>query len=128
MTSLRVIFIAKIYISCIPNIITNYSNDRMCPRVKYTIRSNKEVAQMSEQITLVLGGGQYGIAWEIGLLKGLADHGIELRLSEQIIGTSAGSQVGAVIASNKTWEEIWNEQIDEEINEVNPNLIWGSIR
>ena len=58
----------------------------MCPRVKYTIRSNKEVAQMSEQITLVLGGGgQYGIAWEIGLLKGLADHGIELRLSEQII-------------------------------------------
>ena len=83
---------------------------------------------MSEQITLVLGGGQYGIAWEIGLLKGLADHGIELRLSEQIIGTSAGSQVGAVIASNKTWEEIWNEQIDEEINEVNPNLIWGSIR
>ena len=41
----------------------------MCPRVKYTIRSNKEVAQMSEQITLVLGGGQYGIAWEIGLQK-----------------------------------------------------------
>lgn len=83
---------------------------------------------MSEQITLVLGGGgQCGIAWEIGLLKGLADHGIELRLSEQIIGTSAGSQVGAVIASNKTWEEIWNEQIDEEINEVNPNPNMGEV-
>ena len=36
-----------------------------------------------------------------------------------------GSQVGAVIASNKTWEEIWNEQIDEEINEVNPNPNMG---
>ena len=80
---------------------------------------------LNKSLLVLGGGGQYGIAWEIGLLKGLADHGIELRLSEQIIGTSAGSQVGAVIASNKTWEEIWNEQIDEEINEVNPNPNMG---
>ncbi len=44
---------------------------------------------------LVLGGGGVtGIAWEIGILKGLADAGVDLTGADLVIGTSAGSVVG----------------------------------
>lgn len=48
---------------------------------------------------LVLGGGgPVGIAWEAGLVVGLAGHGVELGEADAIIGTSAGSNVGAQLA------------------------------
>ena len=48
---------------------------------------------------LVLGGGgPVGIAWEIGLLAGLVDEGVDLTTADHIVGTSAGSLVGARLA------------------------------
>jgi NTE family protein len=48
---------------------------------------------------LVLGGGgPIGIAWEAGLLLGLRDRGIDLSRADRIVGTSAGSIVGAHLA------------------------------
>src|SRR5690348_8509157 len=48
---------------------------------------------------LVLGGGgSVGIAWESGLLAGLAEQGIDLGRADRIVGTSAGSVVGARLA------------------------------
>lgn len=48
---------------------------------------------------LVLGGGgPVGIAWECGLLAGLAQGGADLGQADRIIGTSAGSFVGARLA------------------------------
>ncbi len=48
---------------------------------------------------LVLGGGgPVGIAWETGLALGLAEAGVDLRRADTIIGTSAGSVVGAHLA------------------------------
>lgn len=48
---------------------------------------------------LVLGGGgSVGVAWEIGLLAGLIDGGVDVRDADLIIGTSAGSFVGASLA------------------------------
>jgi NTE family protein len=45
---------------------------------------------------LVLGaGGAVGIAWETGLLEGLLEGGVDVRSADLIIGTSAGSLVGA---------------------------------
>lgn len=45
---------------------------------------------------LVLGGGgATGIAWMEGVIAGLHDHGIDLREADTVIGTSAGSVVGA---------------------------------
>lgn len=49
---------------------------------------------------LVLGGGgPVGIAWESGLLAGLAESGVDLSTADFIIGTSAGSFVGAQLAA-----------------------------
>ena len=44
---------------------------------------------------LVLGGGGItGIAWEIGLLHGLHESGVDLTDADTVVGTSAGSVVG----------------------------------
>ncbi|MEV6931356.1 patatin-like phospholipase family protein [Dactylosporangium sp. NPDC051485] len=49
---------------------------------------------------LVLGGGgMTGIAWEFGILEGLRRAGVTLADADVIIGTSAGSVVGAVLAA-----------------------------
>lgn len=45
---------------------------------------------------LVLGGGGVsGIAWETGVLVGLRDEGVDITAWDRVIGTSAGSIVGA---------------------------------
>ena len=51
---------------------------------------------------LVLGsGGPIGIGWQAGLLAGLAEAGVDLADADFIVGTSAGSFVGAQIAMGK---------------------------
>jgi NTE family protein len=53
-------------------------------------------------LALVLGGGGVtGIGWETGLLKGLRDAGVDLTVADLIVGTSAGSVVAAVIATDQ---------------------------
>jgi NTE family protein len=41
--------------------------------------------------------GIAGIAWEIGLLAGFLDRGITLNDADLVVGTSAGSVVGALL-------------------------------
>lgn len=53
-----------------------------------------------DRIGLVLGGGGItGIAWELGMLHGLATHGLDLSNADVVVGTSAGSVVGTLISS-----------------------------
>ncbi len=44
------------------------------------------------------GGGNVGIAWELGVLAALAEGGVDARDADLIVGTSAGSVVGTQIA------------------------------
>lgn len=53
-----------------------------------------------EGTALVLGGGGLtGVAWEWGMLTGLAEAGVDLTTADLVVGTSAGSVVGAQVAS-----------------------------
>lgn len=62
---------------------------------------------------LVLGGGGLtGIAWELGLLGGLAEAGVDLGAADLIVGTSAGAVVGAQITSGCPLEELVATQLD----------------
>ena len=62
-------------------------------------------------LALVLGGGgPIGIAWEAGLLLGLRDEGVDLSLADTIIGTSAGSIVGANLAISRNLEAFYHQQ------------------
>ncbi len=68
---------------------------------------------------LVLGGGGVtGIAWELGILKGLADAGVDLTTADLVIGTSAGSVVGAQLTSGQSLDALYDGQLlpaDKEI-------------
>jgi NTE family protein len=56
---------------------------------------------------LVLGGGgPVGIGWQAGLLAGLADAGVTLREADLVIGTSAGSVVGAQLTSDRPLADV----------------------
>src|SRR4249920_956466 len=61
---------------------------------------------MAKRALVLGGGGSVGIAWETGLAAGLADEGIDLRLADKIVGTSAGSFVGAELASGRSPAEL----------------------
>jgi NTE family protein len=56
---------------------------------------------MSKRALVLGGGGPVGIAWEAGLLAGLAQEGVNLAAADFIVGTSAGSFVGAQMALGK---------------------------
>jgi NTE family protein len=68
---------------------------------------------------LVLGGGGVtGIAWETGLLAGLAEAGIDLTSAEVVVGTSAGSVVGAQILSGRAIEDLYAVQLADATGEI----------
>jgi NTE family protein len=53
-----------------------------------------------ERTALVLGaGGITGVAWQLGILIGLRDRGLDLGRAGLIVGTSAGAMTGALIAA-----------------------------
>ena len=68
---------------------------------------------MSDQRTaLVLGGGGItGIAWEIGVLTGLAEAGTDLTGADLVVGTSAGSVVGALLTSGSDLAAVYERQL-----------------
>lgn len=65
---------------------------------------------------LVLGsGGNAAIAWQIGVIAGMADAGIDVRDADLIVGTSAGSIVAAQITSGLSLEELFQRQVDPRL-------------
>ncbi|MGY2074884.1 patatin-like phospholipase family protein [Blastococcus sp. SYSU DS0828] len=84
---------------------------------------------MSDQRTaLVLGGGGItGIAWEIGVLAGLAEAGIDLTGADLVVGTSAGSVVGAQITSGAPLEEMYARQLEPPVQERVARMTRGNL-
>jgi NTE family protein len=72
----------------------------------------------NERRGLVLGGGGItGIAWEIGVVAGLTEAGIDLSSSDVVVGTSAGSVVGAQLLSGIPIEDVYEEQLRDATGE-----------
>jgi NTE family protein len=62
---------------------------------------------------LVLGGGGItGIAWELGVIAGLAESGIDLTSADLVVGTSAGSIVGAQILGGTSIQDLYALQLE----------------
>ncbi len=74
---------------------------------------------MTDQRTaLVLGGGGItGIAWEIGVLAGLAEAGVDLSGADLVVGTSAGSVVGAQLTGGAELEALYARQLEPPAHE-----------
>ena len=75
-------------------------------------------------VALVLaGGGVTGIAWETGVLLGLARAGHDcVAAADIVIGTSAGSTVGAQVLSSESLDTLYLRQIAEDHAEITPNI------
>jgi NTE family protein len=77
---------------------------------------------MSTRGLILGGGGVTGIAWTIGALLGLHERGVALLRADRIIGTSAGSTVGAQITSGVEFSELFEHQVDpaKQSKELDP--------
>jgi NTE family protein len=84
---------------------------------------------MSDQRTaLVLGGGGItGIAWEIGVLAGLAEAGVDLSGADLVVGTSAGSVVGAQLACGAELEAMYARQLEPPAREKTARMTRGNL-
>lgn len=72
---------------------------------------------------LVLGGGGItGIAWMLGLLKGLHDRGVDLTTADTVIGTSAGSVVGAQITGGHDIGDLYAGQLEPADAEIGADM------
>jgi NTE family protein len=74
----------------------------------------------SDGRALVLGGGGVtGVAWEIGLLYGLAERGIDLSKADLFVGTSAGSVVAAQITRGETLQQLYDHELADTTGDRN---------
>ncbi|MDH6464856.1 NTE family protein [Micromonospora sp. A200] len=77
---------------------------------------------------LVLGGGGVtGVAWEWGLLAGLAQRGVVLADADLVVGTSAGSVVGAQLCSGRPVCESYEAQLAAPTGEVAARFGWSAV-
>ncbi|MGW1764309.1 patatin-like phospholipase family protein [Streptomyces sp. NPDC002073] len=78
---------------------------------------------------LVLGGGGLtGIGWETGILHGLAAAGTDLSTADLVVGTSAGSVVGAQLTSGRlTPAELYERQLGDATGEAVARLGAGVV-
>lgn len=84
---------------------------------------------MASKALVLGGGGITGIAWELGMLAGLAEHGVDLRGADLVVGTSAGSVVGALITSGDDLEELYASQLAPPAPEPAARIgIWTILR
>ena len=80
----------------------------------------------SKRALVLAGGGIAGIAWETGILQGIADESPEtaeaLLAADVLVGTSAGSTVSAQIGSGLPLEALFERQIGAESAELDPGV------
>ena len=75
---------------------------------------------------VLAGGGIAGIAWETGVLCGIADEAPDaaaaLLASDVLLGTSAGSTVAAQLGSGVDLEELFARQVGEASAEIDSGV------
>jgi NTE family protein len=95
-----------------------------------------EGAAMGSRALVLGGGGITGIAWELGMITGLAELGVDLGQADLVVGTSAGAVVGAQLVAGLDLEQRYAAQLKPPGGEVKPRvphlylsrLVWATIR
>lgn len=83
----------------------------------------------ARRTALVLGaGGMTGAAWETGVLRGLAEAGVDLSGADLVVGSSAGAVVGAqLLAGGPALGELYEAQFGDAGGELPARLRPGQI-
>src|SRR5580692_4247589 len=77
------------------------------PRTSSTSTSDAIAGNSDKRALVLAGGGAAGNAWELGLIAGLSDAGVDVTEADLIVGTSAGSTVAAQITSGTRPAELY---------------------
>jgi len=81
---------------------------------------------VTKRALVLAGGGIAGIAWETGILCGIADEipdaASALLASEVLLGTSAGSTVAAQLSSGVSLEGLFARQVAEQSHEIDSGV------
>ena len=72
-------------------------------------------------------GGITGVAWELGLLAGLAAQGVDLAAADLVVGTSAGALAGAQLTSGTGLADLYRAQITPDGVDVTAGMSRGLI-
>jgi NTE family protein len=80
-------------------------------------------AQVLHNVALVLGGGgAAGNAWEIGVIAGLAEAGLDMtETADLVIGTSSGATAAAQVRSGIPPAELFASVLSSPVQPVGPN-------
>lgn len=71
---------------------------------------------MGRRALVLGGGGVLGAAWMVGALTALEEHeGIDARHYDLIVGTSAGSVIGSLLACGVSVAELREQQLDGQV-------------
>jgi NTE family protein len=60
---------------------------------------------------VLAGGGYVASAWELGLITGMADAGLDVRNADLFVGTSSGSRVALHLASGDAHEDAFHPRV-----------------
>lgn len=85
----------------------------------------------TKQRALILAGGGYvASSWEIGLVTGMADRGLDVRDADLLVGTSAGARVAIDLTSGRSLEEIYEQRVRQDGPSVGqlPQVDWAQVR
>jgi NTE family protein len=77
---------------------------------------------MAAKALVLGGGGVTGVAWELGVLAGLADAGVDLLSADLFVGTSAGSAVAAQVTAGVPLAELYEGQLAGPGTEVSARI------
>lgn len=84
------------------------------------------MSPMTKRALVLGGGGVAGIAWETGVLCGIADESPaaaqKLLESAVLVGTSAGSAVAAQLGSGMSLQDLFARQVAQTSSEVDPGV------
>jgi NTE family protein len=77
---------------------------------------------MDKRALVLGGGGVTGVAWEIGLLHGLAERGADLSTADLFVGTSAGSVVAAQLTGGTTIGDLYAHELADTTGDTNATI------
>jgi NTE family protein len=78
--------------------------------------------QVLHNVALVLGGGgAAGNAWEIGIIAGLAEAGLDMTEADLVVGTSAGATAAAQVCSGMPAAQLFASVLSQAVQPAGQN-------
>jgi NTE family protein len=103
--------------------------NRSATGASFSAQGDNELIRMRHALVLA-GGGYAASAWEIGLIAGMADAGLDLRNADLFVGTSSGSRVALHLASEVAHEDAIQRRLQPgpPSSERPPVVDWAALR